>query len=75
MPADDEKSWSLAGVELQVGDALLMLGHGELSELIAWCSDSNYSHAAIVAKPIPDINRPRVSDVSREALKNREFRA
>ena len=34
---------------LQIGDVLLMLGHGEISKMIAWCSDSLYSHAAIVA--------------------------
>ncbi len=36
-------------IVLQTGDVLLMLGHGEISKLIAWCSDSLYSHAAIVA--------------------------
>jgi hypothetical protein len=36
-------------VTLVTGDVLLMLGHGEISKLIAWCSDSLYSHAAIVA--------------------------
>ena len=36
-------------IALQTGDVLLMLGHGEISKLIAWCSDSLYSHAAIVA--------------------------
>jgi hypothetical protein len=34
---------------LQVGDVLLMLGDGPLSQLIAWCGDSIYSHAALVA--------------------------
>ena len=34
---------------LMVGDVLLMLGHGEISKVIAWSSDSIYSHAAIVA--------------------------
>lgn len=38
-----------AAAQLQTGDVLLMLGHGELSKLIAWCGDSIYSHAAIVA--------------------------
>lgn len=50
MPADDRKTLDLnVATELQVGDVLLMLGHGELSKLIAWCGDSIYSHAAIVA--------------------------
>ncbi|WP_241688262.1 hypothetical protein [Pseudoxanthomonas composti] len=31
------------------GDVLLMLGDGPLSALIAWCGDSVYSHAALVA--------------------------
>lgn len=31
------------------GDVLLMLGEGPLSALIAWCGDSIYSHAALVA--------------------------
>lgn len=35
--------------KLLPGDVLLMLGHGEISKLIAWCGDSIYSHAAIVA--------------------------
>lgn len=34
---------------LQVGDILLMLGQGPLSDLIAWASDGPYSHAALVA--------------------------
>lgn len=34
---------------LQTGDVLLMLGDGPLSAMIAWCGDSIYSHAAIVA--------------------------
>lgn len=34
---------------LQPGDTLLMLGRGPLSALIAWCGDSIYSHAALVA--------------------------
>jgi hypothetical protein len=38
-----------AAETLLPGDVLLMLGHGELSKLIAWCGDSIYSHAAIVA--------------------------
>lgn len=40
---------NLAASELQVGDVLLMLGEGPLSQLIAWCGDSIYSHAALVA--------------------------
>lgn len=35
--------------DLEVGDVLLMLGHGPLSQLIAWCGDSIYSHAALAA--------------------------
>lgn len=35
--------------ELQPGDVLLMMGNAEISKVIAWCSDSEYSHAAIVA--------------------------
>ncbi len=34
---------------LQPGDVLLMMGQGPLSDLIAWASDSRYSHAALVA--------------------------
>lgn len=34
---------------LQTADVLLMLGQGPLSQLIAWCGDSIYSHAALVA--------------------------
>ncbi len=50
MPDDDRKTLDAnVATELQVGDVLLMLGHGELSKLIAWCGDSIYSHAAIVA--------------------------
>lgn len=33
---------------LQPGDVLLMLGDGAISQLIAWCGDSLYSHAALV---------------------------
>jgi hypothetical protein len=40
---------AMAASELQVGDVLLMLGEGPLSQLIAWCGDSIYSHAALVA--------------------------
>jgi len=50
MPADDGKTLDAnVAAALKVGDVLLMLGHGELSKLIAWCGDSIYSHAAIVA--------------------------
>src|SRR5690606_16033220 len=35
--------------DLRTGDVLLMMGEGPLSDLIAWASDSLYSHAAIVA--------------------------
>jgi len=35
--------------QLRVADILLQLGRGPVSELIAWCGDSIYSHAAIVA--------------------------
>lgn len=49
MPADDRNPFDPAAAALQTGDLLLMLGHGELSRLIAWCGDSLYSHAAIVA--------------------------
>ena len=38
-----------AAATLQAGDVLLMLGEGPLSQLIAWCGDSIYSHAALVA--------------------------
>lgn len=34
---------------LQVADVLLMMGVAPLSQLIAWCGDSIYSHAALVA--------------------------
>lgn len=34
---------------LEAGDILLMMGRSELSALIAWCGDSIYSHAALVA--------------------------
>ncbi|MGY1409586.1 MULTISPECIES: hypothetical protein [unclassified Luteimonas] len=39
----------LPAAELRTGDVLLMMGDGPLSDLIAWASDSIYSHAAIVA--------------------------
>jgi hypothetical protein len=38
-------------IELVAGDVLLMLGAGEISKLIAWCADSEYSHAAIAVSP------------------------
>ncbi|HZH43580.1 MAG TPA: hypothetical protein VEY50_05815 [Lysobacter sp.] len=38
-----------AASALQTGDVLLMMGRGPLSALIAWCGDSVYSHAALVA--------------------------
>lgn len=34
---------------LQTADVLLMMGVAPLSQLIAWCGDSIYSHAALVA--------------------------
>jgi hypothetical protein len=49
MPAPDADAVPVALDRLQPGDVLLMLGHGELSKMIAWCGDSLYSHAAIVA--------------------------
>lgn len=33
--------------EVQAGDVLLSLGHGELSRLLAWNGDSDYSHGAL----------------------------
>jgi hypothetical protein len=33
---------------LQPGDVLLMMGRCQLSKLIAWASDSKYSHAALM---------------------------
>lgn len=33
------------------GDVLLHMGRGEISKLIAWASDSGYSHAALVFDP------------------------
>jgi hypothetical protein len=38
----------LAPTDLQPGDVLLHMGKGELSRLIAWVGDSQYSHAAMV---------------------------
>jgi hypothetical protein len=38
-----------AGGTLEAGDVLLMMGRSQLSSLIAWCGDSIYSHAALVA--------------------------
>jgi hypothetical protein len=34
--------------DLEAGDVLLHMGRGELSKLIAWVGDSQYSHAAVV---------------------------
>jgi hypothetical protein len=41
----------MADIELVAGDVLLMLGRGELSKVIAWSADSQYSHAAIAVTP------------------------
>ncbi|WP_298580007.1 hypothetical protein [uncultured Luteimonas sp.] len=49
LQADNAAAPLLAAAELRTGDVLLMRGDGPLSELIAWASDSLYSHAAIVA--------------------------
>ena len=48
-PATSVPAGLRAGDTLQPGDVLLMLGEGPLSQLIAWCGDSIYSHAALVA--------------------------
>lgn len=47
--ADPATAPLLPATGLRTGDVLLMLGEGPLSELIAWASDSIYSHAALVA--------------------------
>lgn len=39
---------ALHPADLQPGDVLLHMGKGELSKLIAWVGDSQYSHAAVV---------------------------
>lgn len=49
MQADKAATPTLPAAELRTGDVLLMMGEGPLSDLIAWASDSIYSHAAIVA--------------------------
>src|SRR5690606_2207004 len=49
MQADTAATPTLPAAELRTGDVLLMMGEGPLSDLIAWASDSIYSHAAIVA--------------------------
>ncbi|MBO9872185.1 hypothetical protein J7370_02145 [Xanthomonas sp. D-93] len=55
---------------MQVGDILLQLGCGPVSELIAWCGDSIYSHAAIVADQ-GDLIEAAASGVRRYALSKR----
>jgi hypothetical protein len=52
------------------GDVLLMLGDGPLSALIAWCGDSIYSHAAVVADN-GDLIEAAVSGVRRYAIADR----
>lgn len=47
--ADTPSPQTMSAGDLQAGDVLLMLGEGPLSQLIAWCGDSIYSHAALVA--------------------------
>lgn len=51
MNRDDEAASpaALQGDALEGGDVLLMMGRSQLSSLIAWCGDSIYSHAALVA--------------------------
>ena len=49
MPAVPAAAALLPVAELRTGDVLLMMGEGPLSDLIAWASDSIYSHAALVA--------------------------
>ncbi|NIJ72043.1 MULTISPECIES: C40 family peptidase [unclassified Xanthomonas] len=56
--------------QLQVGDILLQLGCGPVSELIAWCGDSIYSHAAIVADQ-GDLIEAAASGVRRYPLSQR----
>ncbi|MET0288281.1 MAG: hypothetical protein ABW178_01490 [Pseudoxanthomonas sp.] len=55
---------------LRTGDVLVMLGHGPLSALIAWCSDSVYSHSAIVADN-GDLIEAAGSGVRRYAIADR----
>jgi hypothetical protein len=52
------------------GDVLLMLGDGPLSALIAWCGDSIYSHAAVVADN-GDLIEAAASGVRRYAIADR----
>jgi hypothetical protein len=51
MNRDDEAPApaAFASDGLEGGDILLMMGRSQLSMLIAWCGDSIYSHAALVA--------------------------
>jgi hypothetical protein len=49
MKTGPDTAATLAVDDLRTGDVLLMMGEGPLSDLIAWASDSIYSHAAIVA--------------------------
>lgn len=56
--------------QLLPGDVLLMLGDGELSKLIAWCGDSIYSHAAVVADK-GDLIEAAASGVRRYSLATR----
>lgn len=39
----------ISSSQLQPGDVLLMMGDAPISQLIAWCGDSIYSHAALMA--------------------------
>ncbi len=55
---------------LAPGDVLLMLGKGELSKMIAWCGDSIYSHAAMVADE-GDLIEASASGVRRYPLAKR----
>lgn len=57
-------------VQLQPGDVLLMKGVGELSELIAWCSDSLYSHAAMVSDR-GQLIEAGVSGIARASIEDR----
>ncbi|MEN4902648.1 hypothetical protein [Luteimonas sp. TWI1437] len=56
--------------DLLPGDMLLMLSSGQLSTLIAWCGDSIYSHAAIVADQ-GDLIEAAASGVRRYPLAQR----
>jgi hypothetical protein len=55
---------------LQGGDVLLMMGRSQLSALIAWCGDSIYSHAALVADG-GDLIEAAASGVRRYPLSTR----